>query len=354
MSEIVNLMIGTSPDTKGGISTVVKAYQDAGFLQKQNIIYITTHQDGTKSKKLYTALTSYYKYFVTLFCYDVNILHIHIASRASFWRKSLFIMIGRLFNKRIIFHLHGGEFKLFIENELHGLRKWFALKIINMADVIITLSESWEQWVLKTVNKPKVICIHNSIYPIPINKSMKRKSAQLLFLGKICAAKGALDLIQALTSTKLKNINLRLVMGGDGDIDNAKQLVKKYQLEDKVEFIGWISGEQKDQLLQESSILILPSYNEGMPMSILEALSAGLPIISTTVGGIPQQVTNGVEGYLITPGDISLLSERIYQLLTDIKKQQEMSNACIKKFNTYFSIFSAIPKLENIYQEIGH
>jgi glycosyltransferase involved in cell wall biosynthesis len=346
------LMIGTALETMGGISTVVNAYRKAGLFEINGIKYLTTHKDGSKTKKLYTAFSAYFNFGFLLFFCNYDILHIHVSSRASFWRKSPFIVLGSLFRRKIIFHLHGSEFKIFFDVELSGLRKKMARKIINMPDVIITLSNSWELWAKQTVSKPKVICIHNSICPIPNVKGSKRRQKQLLFLGRIGERKGLFDLISALANDKLKGLDFKLLIGGDGDLEAAKLLIEKYNLESQIVFLGWVTGKEKIRLLQTSTVFLLPSYNEGMPMSVLEALASGLPIISTTVGGIPQQVTNGEEGFLIEPGDVETLAQRIYELGTDQRLWQSMSTACIQKFDKCFSTPKALPELKKVYQEL--
>jgi hypothetical protein len=107
------LMIGTAFETMGGISTVINAYRKAGLFELNTIKYLTTHKDGSKTKKLYTAFSAYFIFCFLLFFCRYDILHIHVSSRASFWRKSPFIVFGRLFRSKIIFHLHGSEFKFF-------------------------------------------------------------------------------------------------------------------------------------------------------------------------------------------------------------------------------------------------
>ncbi|MEO9946947.1 glycosyltransferase family 4 protein [Paraglaciecola sp.] len=347
------LMIGTSFGTMGGISTVVNAYREAGLFNLCNITYIATHSDGSKFKKLKLALFSYLSFILAMLSFKYDIIHVHVSSRASFWRKSVFITIGKLlFRKKIVFHLHGSEFKVFFDEELTGLKKTIALKIINMPDLIITLSESWKTWVENTVASPRVIFIHNSICPITTNKVVTKKRLQLLFLGRIGERKGAFDIIEALAKDNLKNCNFELLMGGDGDLESAKSLVNKYNLQEKIKFIGWVRGEQKLKLLQESAIFLLPSYNEGMPMSLLEALASGLPIIASTVGGIPQQVSDGSEGFLVEAGDIDLLNLRIHELLNNDDLQDRMAHACIEKFNSQFSTSVVLPQLEKVYLEL--
>ncbi|MFT6044231.1 MAG: glycosyltransferase involved in cell wall biosynthesis [Porticoccaceae bacterium] len=347
------LMIGTAFETMGGISTVVNTYRENGLFERCNVTYVSTHCDGSKIKKIVNAMLAFFKCVYLLLFRSVDVVHIHLSSRASFWRKAVFILLCRLFSKPLIVHLHGSEFREFFDQELGGKLRKVAVWIFSTADVIVTLSLEWEKWVKATVDGPRVLTIQNSINPLYAEGGSERNSNQLLFLGRIGTRKGAYDLIRALKDVKEHYPKVRLLMGGDGEIDQAKSLVKELSLEDNVEFIGWVKGGHKNKLLFESSMFILPSYNEGMPMSILEALAAGLPVISTTIGGIPEQVTDGVEGFLIEPGDVEMLSERIQTLLGSSDLRAQMSSAARKKFNSSFSADKLLPQLENLYAQLA-
>lgn len=345
-------MVGTSPETMGGISTVVTAYMNAGLFQRCNIEYISTHCDGSGFKKLKTAFLGFVKFLGKLCFNKIKIVHIHVSSRASFWRKSLFIVIANLFGKKIIFHLHGSEFREFFDDELSDSRRSLATKIIDMASVVIVLSESWKAWMSTHIDVNKVTVLENSINSIQLPTSDAASENQLLFLGRIGKRKGFWDLLSALQKIKEKGIEFTLIAGGDGETEKAKALVEELDLGQHVKFVGWINGKEKLGLLASSSVFVLPSYNEGMPMSVLEALASGLPIISTTIGGIPHQVTNEVEGFLLTPGDVKGLEDRLETLLTSPQLRSDFSKKALEKFDTCFSTNVVLPKLERIYDEL--
>lgn len=116
--------------------------------------------------------------------------------------------------------------------------------------------------------------------------------------------------------------NFRLLIGGDGEIEKVQQYIKDNKLDNVAEYIGWVSGEEKIKLLNEVDVFILPSYNEGLPISVLEAMSYNLPIISTTVGGIPEILKNEYNGFLINPGDLIALESAISTLINNPSKRK--------------------------------
>ena len=115
---------------------------------------------------------------------------------------------------------------------------------------------------------------------------------------------------------------IELRIGGGGEVEKLKELISKYELEDFVYYEGFVSGNKKETLLNECDAYILPSYTEGLPVSILEAMSYGKPILSTPVGGIPEVVKEN--GILFQPGDLSAIREAIELIANNKSRRKEM------------------------------
>ena len=150
----------------------------------------------------------------------------------------------------------------------------------------------------------------------------------LLFLGRLGKRKGIYDLLDVLKNNKEKyEGKILLLIGGDGETEKVVNYIKQNNLDNIVKFKGWISGRQKILLLNQADTYILPSYNEGLPISVLEAMSYSLPIISTNVGGIPEILKHGVNGYLIHPGNKNEIEESINNLISDKGLREKMGRA---------------------------
>jgi glycosyltransferase involved in cell wall biosynthesis len=131
-----------------------------------------------------------------------------------------------------------------------------------------------------------------------------------LFTGWLVRANGVLDLIEAYKHSDILR-NCHLILAGDGDLMNElKNNIEKNRLHN-ISLLGWCKSEKIDELLLSSDVFVLPTYSEGFPNSILEALAKGLPIISTPVGGIPDSVIDGLNGFLIKSGDVSELKNKM-------------------------------------------
>ena len=170
-------------------------------------------------------------------------------------------------------------------------------------------------------------------------------------MGRLEKRKGIYDIIEA--AKYIKNPDVIINLYGDGNPEEFQKLVMDNNLQEKVQIKGWISGDKKNEIFQASDVLILPSYSEGLPMSILEAMAVGLPIISTPVGGIPEAVEDGVNGFLIQPGDYKALAEKIDILANDKQLREQMGQNGYKIAKEKFDVDVVIKQLKEIYNKFS-
>jgi glycosyltransferase involved in cell wall biosynthesis len=147
--------------------------------------------------------------------------------------------------------------------------------------------------------------------------------------------KGTYDMLKAISdnAAKLRG-KFKLNIGGNGETEKVLTFIEQNGISDIVEFYGWVSGDEKVKLLNESDVYILPSYYEGLPISILEAMSYRMPIISTPVGGIPEIVDES-NGVLVEPGNTKQISEAINTFLNNKDRLQTMGENSYKKAQPY-------------------
>ena len=266
---------------------------------------------------------------------NIKIVHIHTASYNSFWRSSLFVWLSKKFGKKTLLHIHGGGFK-----EFYALNPQKISRILNQCDTLIVLSESWKDFFSEVTSAPNIEIVNN-IIPYPTIKGELKRSdsgiTRFLFLGLITEQKGIFDLISVIATNKeaLRG-KMVLYVGGNGKVKQLVDFIEKNGISDIVQYKGWISGKDKTEILNLSDVYILPSYTEGLPMSILEAMSYKMVIISTPVGGIPEVVKNGVNGYLVPPGDKSELYNKILSIIDDVDNRMKMGKESYKFSEIFF------------------
>ncbi len=349
------IMIGSDYKVQGGIGSVLSTYYENGFLNDK--IYLVSHREGS----FWYRILIFARCMLDLFWHlltkpNIKIIHMHMSERGSFYRKALLCLLSFLFGKKAILHFHGAEFLIFVENSPAPL-KWFIHYILDSASALFVLSDSWKSDLSRiTINK-NIFVVYNPVFfdetqicHKPSTKSGLRK-LKCLFLGRFGQRKGVYDLIRALAKLGV-SAPVLLELYGDGELDQVKRLIEELNVGHNVHIHGWIRGEAKHQALCDTDVLILPSYNEGLPVAILEAMAYGLAVISTPVGGIAEAVHHDRNGLLVPPGDVSALASAILRLANEpdtvLRFQAESRLICRANF-AHECIFDRLNELyENI------
>ena len=348
------LMIGPSKDVRGGISTVINSYIHSEIANKYNVILLSSNVDGSRFTKLFQFLKSIFNFLWIMILKDIKIVHVHTASRASFYRKSIFVIFSKIFRKKVILHIHGGEFSIFYHEESGLVKQYYIKRMLYLSDRIIALSKGWEKKLKNILGESGLITIISNAISMPehinVNKTDGNLLITVLFMGRLNRRKGVYDLIETLNLIVRKMRNVRFILAGDGDIDKVKQIVSGKGLSPYVVVPGWISN--KEQYYKGADIYVLPSYNEGLPMSILEACSYSLPVITTPVGGITEVIEDGVNGFLVQPGDIKILEEKLLFLIRSGELREQMGKAGYEKVKDKFNIDHVVEQIDALYKEL--
>lgn len=345
----IAIMVCTSD--RGGMSNVVAAYERDGLFVRWRIRLLHSHTGGSIFRRVGIALTALISILRLLLTEHVSLVHCHSAMRGSFWRKSCFAELGRLFGKPVLLHLHGSELKVFYDGLPNWGRKVFG-KQLERAAVVLVLSESWRQFVQHVAPNAKIEVLPNYVLlPTldPKRSSVQHDPVRILFLGRIGQRKGVYDLLHAVRGINVRGIRIHLTIGGDGEIDTARRVADELGLHALIDFPGWISGERKHEYFMQTDLYVLPSHNEGLPLSVLEAMSYGLPVVTTNVGGVPELVRDGEDGFLITPGDIEALENAICRMVLNPDLRKSMGASARTRVEEKYSRERVLPQLDELY-----
>jgi len=344
------LMIGVcyKHNAQGGMESVIKIYNKYW----ENFRYITIWRNSNFFIKFFYVIYAFKKvFFLLLFDKNIKIIHIHTAAYSSFYRTAIFVNLAKLFRKKVILHIHAGRFNDFYKESSN---KAFIIKLLNKCDKLIVLSRSWKDWFSGLgINKTKITILNNIVdYPVIKKEHKKHKKLTFLFLGKIEKLKGIYDLLTVIAKNKkLLGNKILLRIGGYGEIKQLEQFIANKNLSKTVTFLGWVSGYKKIEELNNADVFILPSYNEGLPISILESLSYGLPVISTPVGGISEIVHSGKNGILVTPGNLEEIKNSLLFFVNNKEKTDSYGNES-KKIASNFFPDSVMSSLIEIYSKL--
>jgi glycosyltransferase involved in cell wall biosynthesis len=350
------VMLGTAPDTRGGIAAVLAAYREAGLFERWPIEYLATHCEGGAAAKLFAAARALWRFAALLAAERRVVLHVHCASRASFWRKALFMALAHAARCPVIFHLHGGGFAQFYESECGALRRWLVRRLLDRAACVIALSERWRNWLAQVSANPRLVCIPNPVC-LPAAAQLRgpprgRRNV-VLFLGRIEPAKGIPELLDAFAGLRAGAPDALLVCAGEGDGEAASRQAQRLGLGDAVRFPGWIGAEEKRAWLARAAVFVLPSHVEGLPMSLLEAMAAGVPVVASAVGGIPDVVHDGVNGFLVAPGDRVALLRALGKVLHDPQLGAALGAAGREAMRARHAPDRVLAPLEALYARLG-
>jgi glycosyltransferase involved in cell wall biosynthesis len=223
-------------------------------------------------------------------------------------------------------------------------------------DRIVVIGGYWRDLLVREVglSPSRVVLVHNGAptHGIPTTRTSD-KAPRLLMLGELGHRKGTEDVIAALATPEVRQGNWSAVLAGNGPVDKFRASVASLGLADRIDLPGWRNTEQVRDLLQTADILLLPSRHEGLPMAILEAMAAGVAVISTPVGAIPDAIIDSESGLLVPPGDVPALARAILRLLTDQQLRRRLADNARSRFEEMFTIDRTADGVAALYRELG-
>lgn len=345
------LMIGPARSVHGGVSAVVNNLYEAGLSRQVQLKYIATMVDGSKARKLLQAGIAYVGFLAALPFYQI--LHVNMAADASCYRKKIFIDTADFFKKKILIHEHGGDFEGFYFKRCSEKQRASIKKSMNRADVFLVLSDSWKNFFGKIVDKEKIHVLQNRIL-IPKKGKKNYSSRKILFLGRLCREKGIGELLETVPVIQKQIPDVKFILGGLWEAGNEELKKKAESLSDVVELPGWVSPEERERLIEECSIFVLPTWFEGQPVSLLEAMAAGMCVVTTKVGGIPQIMgeEKGQTGILLPPKDTKALADTLTWLLNEEETRKGLGEQARSRMVEQYDISSNVKALVRYYETL--
>lgn len=323
------LMLGESLDRSGGIVSVEKLILKHAPPDLA-INLLVTLPNGSTTRKILVFIRALGSLCWRLLTQKTDIVYVHVAERGSAFRQAMTTAIAVLLGKPVILHSHSADFHTFYANTPHAIRVCLSW-IFRKSTRFIVLSHSWKNFYIENLGlaTEQIIVLPNPVkFPPQTLQPVHTGKVSFLFLGKIGERKGAFDLISAFAAIPLaQRNNAELVIAGDGEGARARQLVEQLSLTQSVKILDWVDEQQRDELLTHANVFVLPSYNEGLPMAMLEAMSWGLPVITTPVGGIPELISTAENGLLIAPGKIEQLSAAMQSLIENEQLRTSLGKA---------------------------
>lgn len=341
------LIIATSHKTRGGITSVIKAHQKGEQWKEFHCKWIETHIDKGDFLKLLYFCKGWILFILNLPFYDI--VHIHTSEPPSAIRKCLFMWWSKLWKKKVIVHFHAFSPETTINGKYQKVYKY----LFSHANKVIVLSQLWEKYVNETFHLGDKIQVIYNPCTTEILPEKYTKQNIILYAGTVNARKGYTDMIKAFAKIAFQYPNWEIVFAGNGEIENGTKLAKELGIDSQTQFLGWISGKDKDKIFKEASIFCLPSYAEGFPMAVLDAWAYGLPVITTPVGGIPDIAKDGENVLLFQTGDCDKLAIQMERMIKDNILRNHLTKQSIILSQTTFNIDTINKEIGILYKKIN-
>ena len=224
------------------------------------------------------------------------------------------------------------------------LTKKLLVWLINNVDEFVVLSDGWKSYI-KEISGREAHSINNYVDVSPTTD--ERIKGNILFLGAFINRKGIYDLLEACASL---SSSYHLHLCGAGENGNVSKLVNELGISQNVTFHGWVDNKQKMKLLCSSSVMVLPSYNEGLPMTLIESMGCNIPVIITPVGAIPEVIVEGYTGYLVQPGNVKQIASKLDYVLSEQGASATVTNNARSLYEDKFTSEVIFPKWLEIYK----
>lgn len=365
-SKIRVLLAAHIGEPKGGVSTYyedllaseLKDCVELHFIETSKGSQQTADRGKWKLSTAFNALTNILRFLSALISVKPDLVQIGTAYGASFAKHSLMVCLARLFLVPVILQPHCSVYKLIPQDQTF-YRK-YVLFILRQCSAITVLSREWES-LTGLIPNIMIRYIPNAIdiepyVTLPRPRHDANGKVNILYLGHVVREKGVWDLVRAAALIDKKiGFDFQVNIVGESlyekDLESIRELITSSNLQEWVAVFNPEYGEKKIKRFASTDIFVLPSYHEGMPMSIIEAMAAGLPVVASAVGGIPDLIQDQENGLLINPGDAQDLSTKLSDLIANPEKRLALGTSGRQKATLHYSIKVNVNRLVSVYQE---
>jgi glycosyltransferase involved in cell wall biosynthesis len=284
-----------------------------------------------------------------------DIVHLNLAAHGSTLRKLLLMRLVQVFGVPTLLHIHASEFIPFCES-LKPRSKRLLVGSLSRASRIVVIGDYWRRFLVETLGVPSVIVtvVHNAV-PVSAHPAPRTGKApcRIVALGLLGQRKGTPELLDALAAPAMHGLDWEAVIAGNGTVETSRQRVASLGLADRVQIPGWVDAATVSRLLAAADIFVLPSHNEGLPVAILEAMGAGLPVVTTPVGAIPEVVIPQETGVLVPPGSASALAEALAELVRTPEMRIRLGQGARERIERHFRIEVAAEHFVTLYRALA-
>jgi glycosyltransferase involved in cell wall biosynthesis len=347
MNRPVVLLLGPHRAAVSGVSTHLNLLIDSTLGDDFDLVHFQVGSEGREEGalgKLLRLIASPFTLAATIVFRHVSIVHLNTSlNPRAYWRDLAYLFVAKALGARVLYQVHGGKLpRDFFAG--HRLLTAFLRWTLRVPSLVVVLAQCELEAYREFIPEQDVVALPNGIDcrpfgAVPTVRSAPGEPLKLLFIGRIARDKGLYETLQGLRLVHELGVDARLVVAGSG-VEEArlKRYAQALGISARVTFAGPVFGADKVKILAGADVMLLPSYSEGLPYALLEAMAAGIPVIATPVGAIPDVVTEGIHGLLVPPRDGKAIAEALAMMAGDRERLSWMSRACRRRVRAAFSI----------------
>jgi len=295
-----------------------------------------------------------------------QIVHQSLTDSVAFWKETSFMLLARAFGVKVVAHVHGNRLEIQYRESSPRVQALMR-RALSVPHVLLALSEHWRAFLAGVMAPPaRLVVVPNSVDPTvaramderggPVGGQTPPEACLVLFMGGVGVRKGVQDALRAVPLVRRQVPGVKFVFAGPPAAGQEGERILRAgqtpEMGGAVSFPGLVTGAAKLDLLAQASIFILPSYQENLPVALLEAMAMGLPVVTTPVAGIPDMVEEGRNGFLVPPGDYAGLAERIVRLAHDPALRRSMGEANVAKVRQEYHPALFAKRIADVYRKL--
>lgn len=344
------LIVGPERRTTGGVARFVAEQTD----RLPGDVAVRTHDVGSRSATgargvLLGLAVALWQMVAFAFRSRPDVVHVHSSHGVAFYRASFYVLFASyVWRRPVVLHEHGSSFDEFVLTASLPVH-WLQSLVFGASSRVVVLSPYWRDVLSLRVPDEKLVVVPNAVDPSGYDPSFEPERPRVVFVSNHVPRKGIREFVESVETLSAEGHEFWVDIAGAGELsDAAEDLASAH---DHVEYHGYVSEADKRDLLSSGSIYALPTYGEGLPIALLEAMAGGDAVVTTTVGAIPEVVGDD-NGVLVEPGEVEPLTDALRELVTDPDRAADMGRRNRRLVLERYDWETASERLASIYRTL--